>query len=228
MIPLRYLFFLALTLPLAACATTKLEPGCADNAMCAARAAESHLLIAGRAERHGDDLVLRPARGDRLVFTDHKQACESDDVDNCIGFALMGDFRKSNAWVLQKFYYEGGSFVLIDDRSGRQTDLNGMPVFSPDGRKFLVTPYDLENGAGPNNMEIWRRDGEGAVLEWAHTFEQALAEAPDLQIPYLTEGVTWHKDGIVLRFSDLETGRKWSGSLIHDAAGWHLLGAAPR
>jgi hypothetical protein len=227
MIFLRRAFFVVLTLPLAACATAKLDPGCADNAMCAARTAESRLLIAGRAERHGDDLVLRPARGDGLVFTDHKQACESDDVSNCIGFALMGHFRKSNAWVLQKFYYEGGSFVLIDDRSGRQISLTGMPVFSPDGKEFLVAPYDEENDPGPNNLEIWRRDGDGAVLEWVHTFEQALAEDPSLKMVYLTEVTGWAGNRLALRLSEPETERVWNGSLIRDATGWHLSALSP-
>jgi hypothetical protein len=112
MIARAQLLFVLLLLPLAACATARLEPGCADNAMCAARAAEPRLLTEGRAERHGDDLVLIPGRGERQLFTDNKQACDADDVDHCTGFALMGRFPKSNAWVVQQFYYEGGDFLL--------------------------------------------------------------------------------------------------------------------
>lgn len=195
--------------------------------MCSARAAEARLLTAGRTERHSDDLVLIPAHGERLTFIDHKQACESDDVSQCIGFALMGDFRKTNAWVVQKFYYEGGSFVLIDSRSGRQTSLSGMPVFSPDGKEFLVAPYDEENDPGPNNLEIWRRDGDGAILEWAHTFEQALAEDPSLKMVYLTEVTGWAGNRVALKLSEPETERVWVGSLTRDATGWHLTARSP-
>ena len=225
MIARPQLLFLLLLLPLAACATAGLEPGCAENAMCAARAAEPRLLAAGRAERHGDDLVLIPAHGKRLSFTDHKLACESGDED-CIGFALMGEFPKSNAWVVQRFFYEGGDFLLIDARSGRQTKLNGMPFFSPDGGSFLVTPYD-EEGDAPNNLEIWRRDGDGAVLEWAHPFAAAYQEDSSLKQLYEVRAVRWDKDRITLALAEPTTQRRWSGTLMHDKDGWHLSAKSP-
>jgi hypothetical protein len=226
MIARPQLVFLLLLLPLAACTTARLEPGCAENAMCAARAAEPRLLAAGRAERHGDALVLIPGQGERLSFTDHKLACEAGDED-CIGFALMGEFPKGNAWVVQRFFYEGGDFLLIDVRSGRQTKLNGMPFFSPDGGSFLVAPYDEESDAGPNNLEIWRRDGDSAVLEWAHPFAAAYQEDSSLQQLYEVRPVRWDKDRITLALSDPITRRRWSGTLMRDKDGWHLSAKSP-
>ncbi len=89
--------------------------------------------------------------------------------------------------VVQQFLYEGSSFVFVDDASGRSLRLEAMPVFSPDGQRFLVAPHDLENETGPNNLEIWRREGDGAVLEWAHTLAQTHAEDPALPLPYRVE-----------------------------------------
>ncbi len=218
---------LLLLLPLAACATAGLEPGCADNAMCAARAAEPRLLAVGRAERHGDDLVLIPAHGERQVFTDNKQACDADDVDHCTGFALMGGFAKSNAWAVQQFYYEGSGFLLVDDRSGRQTRLNGMPFFSPEGDRFLVAPYDEENDPGPNNLEIWRRDGDGAVLEWAHPFKAVHQEDPSLKELYEARVMRWDRNRITLALSEPGTQRHWGGTLMRDRGGWHLSANSP-
>jgi hypothetical protein len=221
------LLFVLLLLPLAACATARLEPGCADNAMCAARAAEPRLLTQGRAERQGGDLVLVPVHGERQVFTDNKQACDADDAHHCTGFALMGDFPKSNAWVVQQFYYEGGDFLLVDDRSGRQIRLNGTPFFSSDGGRFLIAPYDDENDVGPNNLEIWRRDGDGAVLEWAHPVKAAYQEDPSLKELYEARVMRWDKDQITLAFSEPGTQRHWSGMLMHDKDGWHLSAKSP-
>ena len=69
-----------------------------------------------------------------------------------------------------------------------------MPVFAPGGREFLVAPYDQENDSGPNNLEIWRRSGDGAVLEWAHPFKQAFAEDPSLKEPYQVAVTGWVGD----------------------------------
>ena len=201
--PRRILLAIAALLPLAACALhPPLDADCAKNAMCAARAAEPARISDSRglAERDGDTLILHPADSPAIRFTDHKAACAAHEVDNCDGYALMASVPRSRALVVQQFLYEGSYFLLIDTVTGRQTRLNAMPFFSPDGGEFLVAPYDEENDTGPNNLEIWRRIADDAVLEWAHTIAQEHDEDPSLPFPYQTRFLRWnegpHRAGI--------------------------------
>jgi len=221
--------FLILLLPLAACAGKPMLPAdCAANAMCAARSAEPEQLAPGLAERHGDQLVLFPAQGQKVTFTDHLKACDDHVVETCIGFALIDKSDRAGAFVVQQFYYEGSDFLLIDSQSGRSTKLHGMPAFSPDGRHFLVAPFDEESDVGANNLEIWRREGDGAVLEWAHTFAETHAEDPNLKAPYKTRVSGWSTNRITLALQEPGSERRWSGSIVRDDTGWHLLAVSPR
>ena len=225
----RVLFAIAALLPLAACALhPPLDEDCAKNAMCAARAAEPALVAAshGLAERQGDTLILHPADAPAIPFTDHKAACAAHEVDNCDGYALMASVPRARALVVQQFLYEGSYFLLIDNVTGRQTRLNAMPYFSPDGSEFLVAPYDEENDTGPNNLEIWRRIADDAVLEWAHTIAQEHDEDPSLPFPYQTRFLRWNEDRIALEFF-IRDAKPWRGSLTRAADGWHLSAQSP-
>lgn len=216
-------------LPLAACVTAPAsKEGCAANFLCAARAAEPELISASRglAEREGEILILHPTGAPIIGFADHRTACDTGDVDKCDGYALMGTFPKARAIVVQQFLYEGSSFLLIDNNTGRQTRLNAMPAFSPDGNHFLVAPYDQENDTGPNHLEIWRREGDGAVLEWAHSLEQEHAEDPALPAPYQTRLLRWRDDRLALEFFT-DDGKRWRGSLTRAQDGWRLDAQSP-
>jgi hypothetical protein len=224
-----HLALLILLLPLAACAgRTALPPDCAANAMCAARSAEPQQLLPGLAERHGDQLVLFPTEGQKVTFTDHLKACDDGVVESCIGFALIDKSDRARAFIVQQFYYEGSDFLLIDSQTGHSTKLHGMPEFSPDGSRFLVAPFDEESDVGINNLEIWRREGDGAVLEWAHTFAQAHAEDPNLKAPYKTRVRGWSTNRISLALQEAGSDRRWSGSITRDDTGWHLSAVSPR
>ncbi|MBN9546493.1 MAG: hypothetical protein J0I19_13555 [Alphaproteobacteria bacterium] len=225
-LPLLFLLVFA-----AACTTgPQLSDDCAANALCAARAAEPPLILAAKdlAERKGDDLFLKPRNAPPITFTDHKAACDTGDADRCDGFAFMGAFPKPGALVVQQFFYEGSNFIFIDQDSGKRIRLAAMPVFSPDGQRFLVAPYDLENDIGPNNLEIWRREGDGAVLEWAHTLAQTHAEDPSLPLPYQVKVQSWSGDRIKLSlFTDVPEKRRWRGTLVRSADGWQLSAQSP-
>jgi hypothetical protein len=223
------LAFLILLLPLAACVGKSTLPAdCAANVMCAARSAEPEHLSPGQAERHGDQLVLFPTQGQKVTFTDHLKACDDGVVETCIGFALMEKSDRGGAFIVQQFYYEGSVFLLIDSQTGRSTTLYGMPEFSPDGSRFLVAPFDEESDVGVNNLEIWRREGDGAVLEWAHTFAQTHAEDPKLKAPYIARVSGWTSNRINLALQEAGSEKRWRGSITRDDTGWHLSAVSPR
>jgi hypothetical protein len=217
-----------LLLLLSACVTAPSTDDCAANALCAARRAEPSAIATARgfAEREGDTLTIRPTSAPAFSFLDHTAACEAHNVEVCDSYALMLANTPAHALVVQQFLYEGSAFFLIDTATGRETRLTGMPAFSPDGRRFLVAPFDLQHDTGPNHLEIWRRDGDGAVLEWAHTFQQAHDEDPDLPEAYQTRLLSWQGSRLKLQFTTID-GRKWRGSLTDTGAGWHLDAKSP-
>ena len=225
----RALLFV-LALPLAGCVTAPAPSSedCGANAHCAARAAEPPLFGPGHAERQGNRLILATTQGKPANFRDNAEACGKGDVQHCVMFALTGVFPKSHAWVVEKFYYEGSDFLLVDDRSARQTKLNGMPVFSGDGGEFLVAPFDDEADVGPNNIEIWRRDGDSAVLEWAHPFRQAYAEDPALPSLYTVRVTRWRGDRIDLALAtERPVVGHWTGALTRNGGAWRLAAKSP-
>lgn len=210
-------FLFALLLPLAAA-------GQSCNDACLARKGEP--LRPGVAERHGDTLVLA-AGIRRLSFTDNRKACDAGEAQDCAIYALVANVPGSLA--VQKFLHEGSDTTLIDTRSGKQTLLSGVPVFSPTGREFAVTQFSDESD---NNLEVWRRDGDGAALEWAHPFKQSWKDDAALpQTPASTPPVfrvaAWRGDRIALAVSTDDQRHHWSGTLTRDAKGWHLSAKSP-
>jgi len=196
------------------------------NEACVARAAEPALLRPPLAERHGERLVIT-AGAQTLTFTDNRKACDAGDAKNCAIYALVANAPGSLA--VEKFEFEGSDTTLIDTRSGKQTLLSGVPVFSPDGREFVVAQFSNESD---NNLEVWQRRGDGAVLEWAHPFKQSWKDDPALpQTPASTPPVfrvaAWQGDRIALAVSTDDQRHHWSGTLIHDAKGWYLSAKSP-
>jgi hypothetical protein len=200
------------------------------NVECVARVQETQILAnaGGRAKRDNANLILNPANGQRLIMADQRAACDNG-ADGCESFVLMADLPRNHAFVVQNFYYEGSDIFLIDDRTGKQTMLNGMPTFSPDGTEFLVAPFSDETDVGDNNLEIWHRQGDAWVIEWAHPFKLAYEEDPNLNELYVTHVVRWDYNRIALSlFTEGNPFHPWAGTLTREVDGWHLSAKSPQ
>jgi hypothetical protein len=211
-------FFL---LPLAAVAQS-------CNEVCQIGKSEPHFLKRGLAERHGNSLSIL-AHDKTLVFTNNRTACyvsdATSDAKRCVSYVLIANVPRSHSLVVEKFSgLEGGDSYLVDTITGRQTMISGMPVFSPDGEELLITRMSNE---GDNNLEIWRREGDTAKMEWAHPFKQAYAEDPNLREMYETRVTGWSGNHISLALDSSDRKHHWSGSMTRDAGGWHLSAKSP-
>jgi len=183
-----------------------------------------------RARRDGDNLTLTFANGHTMTLHNDNKGCE-DGPDHCDSYMLAAEVPQFHWFLVFEAFYEGGNFYLIDDRSGRKTRIPYWPVFSPDGQRILIQNDD-EVSDHDNNLEIWRRDGDGAVLEWSHSVKQANAELPSLFGFYYTSVANWRGDRIDLALSstaqfDVKTkkvmpAQNWTGMLIHENGEWKL------
>jgi len=214
----------------AGCADLRDRSECLANVMCSARMQEPRVIQTadGTVIRRDNSLIVRPSEGAAIVLTDTPNSCETGDAGRCQGFALMARISGAHAFVVQRFFNEGSDFLLIDDRSGRETTLHAMPTFSPDNQRFLVAPFDDESDDDPNNLEIWRRQNDGAVMEWAHPFKQSFVEDPALPALYESRVLRWDPDRVTLEFSiEGRPDRHWTGTLTRLSDGWHLAANAP-
>jgi len=185
----------------------------------------------GRVERNGDILTLILADGGNVKLGSNRNGCEGDDEhpsEECELFQLVADLPSRHFYLVVTAYYEGADYFLIDDRTGRKTRIGAVPIFSPDGKHFLVqddnVAWDHEN-----NLEIWRRENDGATLEWANSIQQAQVETSDSML-YHTSVTKWDGNQISLSFSNNVGDRSettWTGNITKAPTGWRLCADWP-
>jgi hypothetical protein len=66
--------------------------------------------------------------------------------------------------------YEGKGFALVSKTTGQKIVLYGIPVFSPDGTRFVDVSLDLDAGHHPNFVGIYYLEDGDFILEWSHTY----------------------------------------------------------
>jgi len=201
--------------------------------------AEPALIAAshGRAERTGDDLVLRFANGHSRTFHNDDKGCPDGGPDHCDSFVLIGDLPAFHWFILFEALYEGGRFQLFDERDGLPTAIPYWPSFSPDGERMLIQNDDASGFFEGDALEIWRRDGYRMKREWIANPDEADTGVRTDSILH-TKLLSWAKDLITLEFrvdSNFDTRtrqltpeRLWIGTIARGAQGWSLNVRAPK
>jgi hypothetical protein len=174
-----------------------------------------------RARRMGNDLILTLSGAPPMVLHDDIEGCDTG-ARHCDGYWLVADLPSRHFYLMREYYRDSGDYFLVDDRTGHRTDIGFVPIFSPDGRRFLVVDDDHAN-----TLEIWRRERDSAVPEWSHRAEEMAPPASGYPGPYRTN-LDWQGDSIALAFSSENPDRSWTGSLTRDAHGWRLTAKRPR
>lgn len=133
------------------------------NSFECARAIEARQLPRlDRVRRVGDTLSLSLSGGDTVRLVDR-----SDSPAEVESFSYQGHWSGEGYFLVHIQYYEGSSFLLVDDDTGHRTSLADAPLRSPDGRRFAVLSLDLEAGYVPNTLQVWELGDGVPVLEWA-------------------------------------------------------------
>ena len=136
--------------------------------------------------RDGNRLLIRLSTGQVLVLRDST----SGDVSS-VRHTYRAYLPCIQRHVIQLHYYEGGSYLLVDARSGKRDAVPGVPVVSPDSSRFVATSVDLEAQYVPTTVQIWRvRDGD-VELEWRFDpLKEYRADPYNLWGPQAAEWVT--------------------------------------
>ncbi|GGF05927.1 hypothetical protein GCM10011383_16340 [Hymenobacter cavernae] len=121
--------------------------------------------------RVGHTLWLRPTAHAPLQLVDNP----AEDYDRNIAYEFIASLPNIKQWLLSVHLYEGGYYVLIDQRTGRRTPIWGPPAISPNGRHFVCGNSDVLARYEPNGLQVWAMDGVPQLL-WERETEWGVQE----------------------------------------------------
>lgn len=108
----------------------------------------------GNATREGHTLKLKFANGRTKSFTTDKASCDEQIHQKCVIYTLDQYRADSGFFVVGQGFTEGGSVSVISQRTGKSVELEGDPVFSPDGKHF-VTVESSESDPVTREFTLW-------------------------------------------------------------------------
>jgi hypothetical protein len=122
----------------------------------------------GRARREGGELVLTLKNKPVPARLASDTSCPEGEIteQNCVEYLLVGDLVSRGVYLVQKALYESQDYVLVDMNTGRQTTVGLPPQLSTDGKWFIGVGFFHADENDLYALEIWRREKDGAVLEW--------------------------------------------------------------
>ena len=92
-----------------------------------------------------------------------------DTGEDPVLYSYVGFVKSPALHVIEMQFFEGNSFVLVNDATGMKTYVHGLPIPSPCGKRVLATSIDLEAGYGPTAIGIWEKQAHGLEMEYYHS-----------------------------------------------------------
>jgi hypothetical protein len=142
-----------------------------------------------RVLREGGTLTLRLEGGRALSLQDRPATTGgTGETDRALSFVFREYLPAIGYYVVELGYPEGGAFMLVNARTGRETQLGGEPVVAPGGRRLVEASQADEGGRGPRQVSVWRLDADGPAREW--TFSPPETDPWDPADPVWTDAST--------------------------------------
>lgn len=129
-------------------------------------------------------LCIVTTQGDTLVFQDR---LNPRYVEDFISHKLYSFLPAQNLWVILKYYYEGGGWLLINGLNGRTNRVISMPIPSPDGTRLVCANADIVACFNDNGIEVWRVDSDSLAREFQ-----------DLNVPWGPINTNWMNDSTIV------------------------------
>ncbi len=164
---------------LSAPATTALAPVSDSNTHMDAPAAADTMELAafqtseGKASRMGRELRIQLLDGRTAVFKDDTTPGMKFGVPRYAGY-----LKAICSHAIHILQYEGsGAYLVVDDSTGDSTIVFGMPVVSPDAKRFAWTSQAGEANYNSSLIEVWGMVGRKPRKEFS--FESETWEPSD-------------------------------------------------
>ena len=145
-----------------------------------ARAIETYQrpLLKGQFRRSGNTLII-PIEGSKsVVLRDYWS-----DVSHGRDYSYIEFVPQIGQHLVHVQYYEGQSFWLVDAKSGKRTEICGVPILAPNGSRFGCYDANAEDGS---SVEIWRITTSGFRREWVFD-----------QMDWVPGGLVWLNDNSI-------------------------------
>ena len=129
------------------------------NTFRCARGIEEKLLLGQRfpVKRAGNSLIIRTAtKTVRLIDNTSENGNES------IAYSYLGRIGFIRSHIIYVQYYEGGTYMVVNEKSAQAAYPSGFPVVSPNRQHFFSISEALFAGYNPNNVEVWRATSKAA------------------------------------------------------------------
>lgn len=113
-------------------------------------------------QRVGRTLWLRPTAAPAVRLVDNP----AEDYDTNVAYEYLATIPAIRQWLVAVHLYEGGYFMLIDQRTGRRTEIWSPPSVAPDGLHFICGNSDVLAQYEPSGMQLWAADGSRLRKLW--------------------------------------------------------------
>lgn len=114
-----------------------------------------------RVQRTGRLLRLRPSASREVRLLN----IPVEDERN-VAYEYLASLPEIQQWLLSVHLYEGGYYMLVDQRTGHRTQLMAPPVIAPDGRHFVCGNSDVLARFEPSGLQLWSAEGSKLELLW--------------------------------------------------------------
>lgn len=106
----------------------------------------------------GDVLNLQHYNGSRHQYKPERDA--QDDPDYCAicSHLVVSEYPMIDSVLIYRGFYEGFDYLLVNLKTGQETQLAGLPIFSPDFRHMLSIQSDIEIGFNLNSLSLYSLD----------------------------------------------------------------------
>lgn len=115
--------------------------------------------------RRGPRLVIKFDNGRSQSYTDRVPK-KVEDSGKIICYEFAEYYRDVHYGLIKISYYEGGSRILLNLRTGIETAVEGIPVLSPNRMRFAVANADVESHYTSNELAVYRIGPAGLVAEF--------------------------------------------------------------
>ncbi|MCR5887632.1 hypothetical protein LRS06_07540 [Hymenobacter sp. J193] len=123
-----------------------------------------------RVRRTGRTLLLQPAKGAPLRFVDNP----AEDYEANIAYEYVATLPSIRHWLLSVHLYEGGYYLLVNQQTGRRTQVWSPPAVAPDGRHFVCGNSDVLARYEPSGLQVWEVEAAGLRMLWQRQTEWGL------------------------------------------------------
>jgi hypothetical protein len=111
--------------------------------------------------REGDMLHLKLDSGAEVSF---KNLTEFDRVETYAYYEFKEYLADLDLYILDVHFYEGGEYLVISGKSGRNYQMYAYPNVSPDRLHIVAVSEEDGMGGGENSIRLWRIE-QGELME---------------------------------------------------------------